>query len=727
LSDSADLTRTIVLKTGNTFVVSLPEGELPVLGTHPLGLYREDGRFLCGHELRIAGVRPRLLVATAVTGAESVHELTNPDLELPSSRRLALQTLQLRLERRLADEVTMQERIHVHLYGREAVELDLELALAADFQPMFAVRGIVEPSPRAVRLDAVERGLRFSARCPDGVVRATTVSADPAPAAALGGRLRFPLRLQPGGAADVVLRYDLHDERTTPAAPRAARAVPHHRRQADVEWPAGRTRVRADDELFNRVLDRSLLDLRMLRSQLDGQAYCAAGIPWFATLFGRDSLITALETLAFDPSLAEQTLRVLAARLGRRVDPRHDEEPGKVLHELRSGEVAALDATPLTRYYGTVDATPLFLCLLAEHADWAGTLELFNELAPAVEAALGWIERYADHDGDGLLDYRAGDPRGLRNQCWKDSGDGVLDEHGAPLEPPIAVVEAQAYAVRALRGLARLHERAGRPERAGALARDAAALQERLERFWLPGRRFYSMALDREGRASAALASNQGHLLWAIDVAPQRAAAVRDALMGEALFSGWGIRTLGRGEAGFNPVGYHLGTVWPHDTALAAAGLRHHGYDDDFVVLFEALLDAASHAGDYRLPELFAGFSRTQFETPVPYPVACHPQAWAAAAIPYLLASGLGLNADGLERSLRIRRPSLPHWVNRVEVDGLRVAGARVDLLFERAGADGRVALTDAHVDGELDVVLEVAGGLRGGSPARGRAVGGRA
>ena len=215
------------------------------------------------------------------------------------------------------------------------------------------------------------------------------------------------------------------------------------------------------------------------------------------------------------------------------------------------------------------------------------------------------------------------------------------------------------------------------------------------------------MGLDRDGRASAALASNQGHALWAAAVSPERARAVRDALMGDALFSGWGIRTLGRDETGFNPVGYHLGTVWPHDTALAAAGLRHYGHDDDFVTIFEALLEAASHADDYRLPELFAGFSRTEFETPVPYPVACHPQAWAAGAIPYLLTSGLGLHPAGLERTLRIRRPSLPRWVNRVEVNGLQVGDARVDLLFERAGP--RVALTDARVDGDLDVVLEVA------------------
>jgi len=327
-----------------------------------------------------------------------------------------------------------------------------------------------------------------------------------------------------------------------------------------------------------------------------------------------------------------------------------------------------------------------------------------------VDATLGWIDRYGDHDGDGFLDYRASTPKGLRNQGWRDSDDGVIDERGIPLEPPIAVVEAQAYVVRAKRSLAPLFERDGEADRARTLAREADELQKRLEAFWLEDRGAYAMALDAEGRPSRALASNQGHVLWARATSVERAAAIRNSLLGEAMFSGWGIRTLGRGEAAFNPVGYHLGSVWPHDTALIAAGLREYGYDQDFALLFEALLEAASHADEFRLPELFAGFSRTQFETPVPYPVACRPQAWAAGAIPYLLISGLGLRADGLRRRLRVRRPSLPRWLTRVEVQGLRIAEARIDLLFERAVDGERVALTDARIEGDVEVALEIGG-----------------
>jgi glycogen debranching enzyme len=695
------LTDAIVLKAEDVFLMGLRDGTFPAAGTHPLGLYMDDCRHLSGHEVRIGGVMPRLLVASAPSGAEAVHELTNPDLRLGDGRELALQTLQVRLERRLLAEGRLRERLFVRLYGREAVDLDLEIALAADFRPMFAIRDIVQLAPAPVHVEAVEDGLRFAATTSDGVRRSTTVVADRAPSAVTDGSLRFALHLEPGGSDEVRLDYAL--AATADGAPRRP-----GRPEPSIGAP---TRVQTDDELFNRVIGRAFTDLRMLHSRLDGDSYFAAGVPWFATLFGRDSLIAAIETLGFAPDVGAQTLRALAGRLGREVDPIHEEEPGKVLHELRVGEVAALGLTPLTRYYGTVDATPLFLCLVSEHADWSGSLALFRELRPAVDAAVGWVLHHGDHDGDGLLDYRAGTPDGLRNQGWKDSDDGVLHEDGTPMEPPIALVEPQAYAICGLRGIAKLTELDGDGARAAQLREHADALQARLDRFWVERRRFYGMGIDGDGRTSAALTSNQGHLLWAEVLDPPRARAVRDALMGEAMFSGWGLRTLGQGEAAFNPVGYHLGTVWPHDTALAAVGLRRYGFDHDFTRVFEGLLEAASHTDGYSLPELFAGFSSEEYETPVPYPVACHPQAWASGAIPYMLINALGLKPDGLQRRLRVRRPSLPRWVNRVDVEGLAIGDGHVDLRFERTGAGDSVALTDARIDGDVDVVLEIPAG----------------
>jgi glycogen debranching enzyme len=571
---------------------------------------------------------------------------------------------------------------------------------------------MAERAPREVRRHAGGDTLRFAATGLDGRERSTSITCAGA-IAEERGRLRIPVALEPGDQA----AFEVHFALGAPERPGDAdlagtfggdgrASMPHAGAEANA-WLADRPALELDDELVDRVLRRSLLDLRLLASNLDGHRYYAAGVPWYATLFGRDSIVTALEMLAFDPAMAEQTLQLLAGKLGDRVDDDHDEEPGKVVHELRLGELAELGLTPLARYYGTVDATPLLLCLLCEHTDWTGSLDLFRELRPQVDAALGWIDQYGDLDSDGLLEYHRRSPGGLENQGWKDSWDGILDEHGVPLRPPIALVEVQGYVVAAKRGLARLFELDGDAERADGLRADAARVTDDLERFWLDDRGCYSMALDVEKRASGALASNQGHLLWARAVSSGRARAIRDALMSGASYSGWGVRTLSANERGFNPVGYHTGTVWPHDNAFLAVGLRKYGFDEAFLRILEDLLDASASFSDYRLPELFAGFSRTEYEDPVPYPVACSPQAWAAGSLPWMLTAGLGIAPDALAGALRIRRPSLPRQLDRLAVRGLRVGDAGVDLLFERVERDGSVALTDVRIDGRLDVVLE--------------------
>jgi glycogen debranching enzyme len=416
--------------------------------------------------------------------------------------------------------------------------------------------------------------------------------------------------------------------------------------------------------------------------------------------------------LSFVRGIAEQTLRLLAGRLGQEYNDERDEEPGKVLHELRVGEPAALGETPFARYYGSVDATPLFLCLLGKHADWSGNLDLFRELREPAEAALEWIDRHADLDGDGLLEYRRRSPYGLEMQGWKDSADGILDDDGDPLGAPVALVEVQGYVIRAKRLMARMFELDGDGARAERLRAEAAAVEEALERFWLPDSGCYAIGLDGDKGAGSGLTSNQGHLLWANAVSDERARAIRDVLMSDDMFSGWGVRTLAQNHPAYNPVGYHTGSVWPHDSSLIAFGLRRYGFDEDFTQIFEGLLEAASRFDDYRLPELFAGFARAEFDEPVPYPVACQPQAWAAGSIPFLLKWGLGLSPDALENRLAIVRPSLPRWLNRVEVTGLALGNASIDLVFERAGE--QVTLADARIDGDAEVVLEIAADRRG-------------
>ncbi len=450
-----------------------------------------------------------------------------------------------RLERRVHADGTMVERV----VARDAIEL----ATDADFVTILGLRGIVAREPRPGHATAVRR--------------------HEAP-----GELRVEYRFSPA-----------------PRAPPPDACV----------LPA----VECDDERFAAVLSRAFADMRMLVSSLDGEPYFAAGLPWYATLFGRDSLIAALQLMAFAPAVAAGTLRLLAARIGRTEDREREEEPGKILHELRPGE----RGTPLARYYGSVDATPLFLLALEATGDAA----LQAQLAPAARAARAWIARRDP------LTYTAGT---LRHQGWKDSDDGVPAAH------PVALVEPQAYA-----------------------GRD-------VEPFWLARRGFYAMALGSE-----VLASNQGHVLWARRLPAARARAVRDALMSPAMWSGWGIRTLADGEPRYDPLSYHRGSVWPHDTALIAAGLRRHGFREDFLDLFGALVDAAALAPGGRLPELFGGHRRVAGEPFVPYPVACRPQAWAAGAIPFLLAEGLGL-----QRGAAAPGPAdLPRGVRELRLHGV--------------------------------------------------------
>jgi glycogen debranching enzyme len=703
LGDVANLDETVVIKRRNLFAVSLRDGRMPATGRHPLGLYYRDCRFLSVHEIRIDGVLPRLLVASDEPGTEAVYELTNPDLELDDDGLLGAQSLQIRLERRFTGPQEMQERLTIRSHHHSELRLAVGLRLAADFQPMFAIRGFVAPGETPVDVSARDTGVEMRVVGRDGAARSTVVEALPAPASCDDGLLRFDVELTQGESQTITLHYRVHEE-GEPAPAADGRAVEE---AADgLSWLAEHAQVQTDQLLLNRIVRRSLLDLWLLRSDLGDQRYYAAGIPWYATLFGRDSLITASETLSFAPEIAEETLRLLASRIGRAIDDERDEEPGKIIHELRVGEVARLGLSPLANYYGTVDATPLFVCLLCDHVNWSGSLALFEELRPQVDAALHWIERFADLDGDGLLAYRCRSAAGLRNQGWKDSHDGVIDEHGVALEPPIALVEAQGYALRAEREVARVLRRAGEDARAAELDERAHRREATIDRFWLDDVGCYAMALDAAKRPSRAVASNQGHLLWSGAVSNERAARIRDALMDESMFSGWGIRTLADGERSYNPVGYHNGSIWPHDNALIACGLRRYGFDDDFQRIFDGLLSAASQFDNYRLPELFAGFSRSEHESPVPYPVACRPQAWSAGAIPYLLKWGLGLSADGFERRLRVICPRLPAWVSRAEITGICMAGAKIDLRFERAG--DVVTLVDATVDGDADVVLEL-------------------
>jgi glycogen debranching enzyme len=455
--------------------------------------------------------------------------------------------------------------------------------------------------------------------------------------------------------------------------------------QASAE-PLRTVTVVTDNALFDRTLQQSFDDLRMLVTREHGDVYFAAGVPWFVALFGRDSLITSLQTLAFDPSIAANTLDLLAKYQGSRKDDYRDEQPGKIMHELRLGEMPNLGEVPQTPYYGSVDATPLFVTLMAEYVRWTGDLALWRRLRPNVEQALAWIDSYGDSDGDGLTDYQTSSSKGGRNQGWKDSANGIVNSDGSLAEPPIALVEVQGYVYRAKLDAAWLLRRDGDHHLAAELEKEAQLLQRRFrEVFWMRDRRFLALGRQNGGRLIESINSNPGQALWSGIVAPAHARAISSLLMGESMFSGWGIRTLADTEAAYNPIDYQVGSIWPHDNSLIAVGLKNYGYPEQASRIFSSIFAAATNFDLYRLPEVFAGFSRDLYPEPVHYPVACRPQAWSAGTLPYLLRSALGLVPNAPESELLIRQPVLPEWLKEVRISNLRIGDSRVDLEYRRS------------------------------------------
>jgi glycogen debranching enzyme len=520
------------------------------------------------------------------------------------------------------------------------------------------------------------------------------------------------LAIEPGEQAQIELAVVVAESREDGSDP------PHHRRgstfdnvlsrqgHSSEQWRQRHTEVHGDSVLLHRLVDRSVGDLNMLRTRIADAEFIAAGVPWFVTLFGRDSAITALQSLMLDHGIAAHTLRVLAKFQGTRVDRWREEQPGKVLHELRVGELTRAGVVPYSPYYGTIDATPLFLFLLGRHAAWTGTLDLFRELRGNVERALKWIADYGDLDGDGYLEYESSSGDGLINQGWKDSGDAIVNADGTLAEPPIALVEVQGYVYMAKRALAELFRRNGEPDRADQLEREARELRERFNRdYWMDDKGCYALALQRDNRPASVISSNPGHALWAGIADEDKARRTAERLMADDMFSGWGVRTLSSREARYNPISYHLGTVWPHDNSIIAAGFRRYGFDEAAQRIFTAITDAALEFEHFRLPELFAGFARNEYGVPVNYPVADHPQAWGAGSVPYLLESMLGLVPEAFEHRLRVVRPLLPEFVDWLELRRLRVASAAVDLRLARAHDE--IAVEVLRVDGDLDVVVE--------------------
>jgi glycogen debranching enzyme len=688
----------LVVKCGALFALSAHDGDMDESGHDAYGLYFHDTRFLTRARLRLNGCHLSVLLSSDEKGSESVTELTNPELQLSKDIVVLKETIAVRRVRRLSTEVV--EEVRLTNFSSQDLDVDLELGYGADFQNMFVVRG-ADPGKRGKVHDPKWDGghLLFRYDDADGRTRETRISSHPAPDSHDGGDMHYKLTLHSRKSVDIKLRIAVSDKgsgdlETKPNA------------NAEKALSFNPVQVQTDNALFNEVLKKSFDDLRMLITREHGDTYFAAGVPWYVALFGRDSLITALQVLSFDPGVAATTLRVLARYQGTKYDEWRDEEPGKILHELRVGEKANLGEVPQTPYYGTVDATPLFIILLAEHLRWTGDSSVWNDLKSNVERALKWMDECGDHDGDGFLDYQATSSKGLTNQGWKDSGNSITNQDGSLVKPPVALVEVQGYVYRARLEAAWLFEQDGDQDRAEKLRGQAEDLRKRFEdAYWMSDRRSLAVAIQKDGKPAKSLTSNAGQALWSGVVSQQHAEAVAKTLMNEAMYSGWGVRTLAQGEAAYNPIDYQVGSIWPHDNSFIAAGLKRYGQDNDFVRVFSGIFDAAVRFEHYRLPEVFAGFGRDQYANPVHYPVACSPQAWASGAIPYLLRTALGLEPDAPNGCLTIRRPILPDWLGSVEVKGLQVGKSSLDLRYERVNGVTLVALV--HREGDAQVLIE--------------------
>ncbi|MCA1830567.1 MAG: amylo-alpha-1,6-glucosidase, partial [Actinobacteria bacterium] len=466
------------------------------------------------------------------------------------------------------------------------------------------------------------------------------------------------------------------------------------------------TQIYTDNEVFNTLLQRGRRDLRALITETQGGRYIAAGIPWYVAVFGRDSIITAHQILMLNPTPARDTLRMLARLQGERVDEWRDEEPGKILHEIRNGSLAEAQLIPFTPYYGSVDSTPLFLMLYGTYFKWTNDRTFAEELLPNVERALRWIDEYGDRDGDGFVEYSKRSSGGLDNQGWKDSFDSIMHADGSLAEPPIALAEVQGYVYLAKHRVAEVYEALGRAADAARLRDEANRLRARFnEAFWVEEDRYYALALDGNKRPVRSITSNPGHGFYCHILDPDRAGDVVKRLLQPDMFSGWGIRTMSKSSAGYNPMSYHNGSVWPHDNALIAAGLKRYGFHKQTNRIATAIFDAAVFVDYMRLPELFCGFTRRTPNQPVAYPVACSPQAWAAGSPFLLLQAMLGLSAQAQHNLLTINSPVLPAWLNWVELRNLRVGDSTISLVFRREGETTAFSLIQKA--GSVRVIME--------------------
>lgn len=702
--DERPATPSRVLKQGDAFAVFDSHGDVvPGRGSEH-GFYFGGTRFLSRFEL-LLGQRPAVLLSSTISDDNVVFtaDLTNPDMLRDGRVRLPRGTLHVFRTRMLLDGCWL-ECVRITNYGLEPLETPLTIQFDADFADVFEVRG-TRRAARGQRLPGTsgsESVLRYQGL--DGVERRTRIRSLQPPDRTTTGALIFSVNLEPHSNVEIEIGIECEVQQDQRARRRFTESIGHVRQKAAVR-DNGVCSIFSSNDGFNRWLQRSTADLRMMITDTRYGPYPYAGIPWFSTPFGRDGLITAFELLWAWPAVARGVLAFLAETQATTTDDASDAQPGKIVHEMREGEMAALGEIPFGRYYGTADATPLFVALAAAYFDRTLDLAFVDRLWPHILAALEWLDRHGDLDGDGFVEYARRSDTGLIQQGWKDSWDSVFHASGSLAEPPIALCEVQAYAFAAWTGAANLAQARGDRAQADVWRQRAATLQQQFERaFWCEDLGTYALALDAAKQRCEVRTSNPGHCLFTGIIDSARAARVADTLLSDASFGGWGIRTVAAGSARYNPMSYHNGSMWPHDNAIAAAGLARYGLTTGASRIFSGLFDLSQAVDGYRLPELICGFHRRAGDSPTLYPVACAPQAWAAGAVYLGLQACLGLTINTSARRVSFEHPQLPDAIDWLRIDNLTVGPASVDLMLTRHAHD--VGVTVLRRDGDPQIMV---------------------
>lgn len=683
--------RTRTLKHDDSFAVFDHNGDALAGPGRPEGIFHHDTRYLSQLYLTIGGQRPLLLSSSMrADNAMLTCDLTNPDFfDAPGKVGLQHDLIHIRRSRFLW-QGSCFERLAVRNFDQTPHRVSLSVWFAADFADLFEVRGSHRPQRGTLNPPTVtDAAVHLSYTGLDAERRETVLRFDPQPTRLMANQAVFEIDLEAAETFAVFIEVHCGSEDDRPTGRMGFLRALRDSRRALRLGTSRAVEIESSNDLFDETTSRAVADLYMLVTSTSDGPYPYAGIPWFSTVFGRDALITAMEMLWIDPAIALGVLRHLAALQARETDPLSEAQPGKILHEARGGEMAILGEVPFRRYYGSVDSTPLFVVLAGAYLERTGDLEAIRSLWPHIEAALGWIDQYGDLDGDGFVEYGGGRPGGLANQGWKDSHDSVFHADGKLAGGPIALVEVQAYVYGAQLAASQMARQLGRDELSVDLRHRAEGLRERFDAAFFDAELgTYVLALDGEKRPCRVKSSNAGHALYTGIAYLERAAPVVATLMAPTSYSGWGVRTLASTEARYNPMSYHNGSVWPHDNAMIAAGFARYGFRRHAARIFEGLFAASSQTDLRRLPELFCGFPRKSGQSPTSYPVACSPQAWAAATPFSLLRSCLGLVFDPANAEITFDHAVLPGFLDELVLRKLRVGAGQLDVAIRRAGAE---------------------------------------